>query len=252
MIAATSDWHLGNGGGADDSCEEGIRQALGSALATPVTALCHVGDFGEWWQFGLTEVLREKKALLEWIDGELAARSLPLILVRGNHDRFSARKLQQELALVMTRCDLRVEQESLDLEGWHFQHGHQWDHWSADDSPLEPVAHAVTWLAGWVERVYPGFDEAIVNPQRAVSPAKSGRHGKRAKIRDQADEWAAANHRWLCYGHTHFQRHWHRGRAAVVNTGCCVNGRGEYALLHDDGKSELFALLPGHGIRRRS
>lgn len=251
MIGATSDWHLGNGGGADDSDEDGIRQVIESALALPLTAFCHVGDFGEWWQFGLTEVLREKKALLEWLDGELASRGIPLVVVRGNHDRFIAERLQHELSLVLTRCALRVEQESADLEGWHIQHGHQWDHWSADGSPLEPVARTVTWLVGWVERLFPGFDEAIVNPQRLVSPAKSGQYRKRARIRDQADEWAVTNKRWLCYGHTHFQRHWRRGRSAVVNTGCCVNGHGEYALLQDGGKAELFAVEPGKGIRRR-
>jgi predicted phosphodiesterase len=252
MIAATSDWHLGNGGGADDCCADGIRHVIESALALPLTALCHVGDFGEWWQFGLDEVLRDKKALLEWLDRELAARAIPFLVIRGNHDRYSAPTLQQALALVMPTCALRVEQESADLDGWHFQHGHQWDRWSSDSSPLQPVSHAVTWLAGWVERVFPGFDEAVVNPRRLVSPAKSGRHGKRAKIRDQADDWAATNKRWLCYGHTHVQRHWRRGRAAVVNAGCCVNGRGDYALLHDGGKSELFSLAPGKGIRRQS
>lgn len=250
MIAATSDWHLGNGGCADDCCVDGIREVIESALARPVSALCHLGDFGEWWQFGFDEVLLAHKPLLAWLDDQLVTASVPFLLVRGNHDHYPAERLQHGLRLVMPRCDLRVEQDGTDLEGWHLRHGHQWDRWNRDDSWLVPFSRGATWLTGWIERAFPAFDEIAINPKRLVSPARAAREVVRVKIGDRADDWATQNRRWVCYGHTHSPRHWRRGRAAVVNTGSCVNGVGEYATLHEDGRAELFATVAGGRARQ--
>jgi predicted phosphodiesterase len=240
LIAATSDWHLGDGGSADDSNVPGIRTVIAGMLDKPITTFAHVGDIGEWWQFGLDAVLRHNADLFVELDAALASRRIPFVLVRGNHDRFPALRLLKALRGVMRACELRVEQEHADVGGWRLEHGHRWDDWNRNGSPLLPLSHGITRAVGWVERAFPGFDETALDPRRLVSPARSHKPRRHAAVHGRAEAWARENGRWICYGHTHLLAKWSSGSAVGVNAGCCVNGHAEFVLLEPDGAAALF------------
>lgn len=226
MIAASSDWHLGGGGLADDSNVSGIFWVTERALdRRDLTGFAVLGDSGEGLQFKRDTILRHNLGLLRWIDARLYERNIPFYLIGGNHD---PEDWPAALRDVMRRCDFRACGWSVVIDGWYLTHGNQWDVWNRFGSPLKPVANWITRVAGWIERR--GWDiDGKADPRRLVSPAHATRQSLHGAIHDGADEYAEAHGLKVCYGHTHRWRISQNGR--VVNCGCCVNAHAEVAFL---------------------
>lgn len=238
VIGASSDWHLGGGGKADDCHEAGLYWVHQQFFACPgLTDIVALGDTGEGLQFLIREIFARRGAFLRWLDAECARHGVCFHLVDGNHD---PEGWAAALRSVMTTCEFHAAGRVLRLGGWVFVHGcsgpggEAWDVWNGFNSPLKPVANAATWVAGVLERaLWRGFDENRLNPRNWFSPARTERERLHAAIRDRADEHVEATGEPVCYGHTHRRRIASSGR--VVNTGCVVGSHAEGVLIWPDG-----------------
>jgi UDP-2,3-diacylglucosamine pyrophosphatase LpxH len=247
VIALTSDWHLGDGGSADDSCDKGIRWAVDAACGLyPLDALVLAGDTFELWQFDLMDILWAKRRLLAWIDKRLSENHVPLILLPGNHDGVPVQRLLCAMRLEMPYADISGTEGPLEMKGWRISHGDEWDVFNKR-GPLRPLSHAVTAFAGLVERVIPGVDEQWMNPRNwprriadRTSPAQSPSERMRRNVYREAYDYAVTHKVNVAHGHTH-RRTISQDRK-VVCCGACCEGRGEFAALWQGGNAVLHSM----------
>jgi UDP-2,3-diacylglucosamine pyrophosphatase LpxH len=238
--ASFSDAHMGKFGSRADDCNRvGLYWLVEAVISLLLQVLVGLGDLLELWQFALQEILAspENRQLLAWIDEQLYRHNIVFVYKLGNHDDTDPVKLYNALRVLMPKCDLRVTRGSVLVAGWWLDHGHRWDRWNAKGSILRPVARGITWLAGWPERAFPGFDENWLNPRRFISPA--ARRTRAGVVHDSAELWAATLGKRLCYGHTHRPHLHHEPTWAVVNDGCCVGDQASFASVYLDGTANL-------------
>lgn len=239
-IVGTGDWHLGDRGAADDAFEPGVRWVIETALTVcRPRAVVVLGDLFECWQFRLSDILTAYADLLAWVDGQLAERDVPLIVLPGNHDNVPVEDLLRSMRPVMPRSGLFGYDSCTLIDGWRCSHGHEWDRWNRP-GPLQPVAELATRFAGLIERAIPGFDEAWIDPRRLTSPARAKRASLQASIAEAADAHVQAFGGRVLYGHTHRLRI--NLDRTVVNCGSCTGGRGEFAVVWPGGEAAIYEM----------
>jgi hypothetical protein len=243
----TSDWHLWDGGPADDSDHgAGVWWTFSTALTLyRPAAVIGLGDLVDRALGPLSTILRVYGPLLRRIDHLLVDHDVPFIITPGNHEQMRVAELLRELRLAMPLCALSGFDGHQVIGGWRCSHGEEWDPWC--HGPLYPVAHLATGFAGLLERVIPGFDESFINPTRIFSPARAKSVALQMRIEEAADgfarKWAGKPQDELPKGEQPFRgivyAHTHRPRITddrlVVNTGCNNHGHAEFAAFWPDG-----------------
>jgi predicted phosphodiesterase len=232
-----ADVHLADRSRADDSCEEGFL-----TLYQPET-LGLLGDFVDGYLASWATIIERHLLLLRWLDRLVTQARVRILLLRGNHENGPIEKLLADLRLAMPNCEmvgwdgiygLTQEQEAISL-GWALCHGHQFDPWChGPQSVLSELGAVVT---GLIERIVPGFEESMVNPTRLTSPARAKRASLQTAIQERADAFVQKTGRRVVHGHTHRRRISSDGK--VVCAGTCTHGRGEFAVVFENGHSVL-------------
>lgn len=236
---ASSDWHLGGGDDADDSNVAGLLRIFDywRKYIKP-TDIVLVGDIFERWQFSLVDIVESKRTFFAQMNNLLKETHATIHVVKGNHDGKGTEVFD---TLTEQLKDLHVVDHQFHYvqNDWLFLHGHQWDKVNSG-GPKQVFAHGMTWVAGVIERIIPGFPVDYLNPESWVSPAHDTNVSVRGDIAAEVLRAAAQCGQKICYGHTH-EADLARDQR-VVNCGCCVGEEADFVIIFPDGTVNLQSL----------
>jgi UDP-2,3-diacylglucosamine pyrophosphatase LpxH len=240
-LLASSDWHLADGSGADDFCEDGGRFVIEEVCFRKPDVFAWVGDILDCWVTSAAHIIEAHSAFLQWVDAKLSASGVPLWYFRGNHEPIDFETHVATLRTVMTQTTIVPFMDTVVWEGWTLMHGHQLD--PTCHGKFAALASVLTGCAGLLERIIPGFESSMIDPTNLWSPHRKKNPALQNAIREAGDKYVREHGGRLLYGHTH------RRRIAldrlVVNDGTCQGKhKGELAVIYPDGNSVIMEMMP--------